>query len=282
MAEPQRAQDEQEARRGPTAAIAVGVVAGALSGLFGVGGGILIVPGLVFVMRLPARQAYATSLAAVLPISAASLVGYGTAGKVDWIFVVFLSTGSVVGAVLGTKLLKVVSQRYLAGGFILLLLLTAGLLFADLAEADGRGDLTALAAAGLVAIGMATGVLAGLLGLGGGVMMIPAMVVLFGVPPAVAKGTSLAVIIPTSLAGTLRNTATGLADLRAAALVGVSGIASALVMSKLSVGLDPRTSNVLFAILLGSLATKMLVDLVREVRAGRPQPPADPLTALGE
>lgn len=282
MADPQSAQTPARAGRGPLAAVAVGVVAGALSGLFGVGGGILIVPGLVFVMRLQPRLAYGTSLAAVLPISAASLVGYWTSGKVDWALVALLSTGSVVGAIIGTKLLKVLSQRYLAVGFIVLLLLTAGLLFADLTDSDGRGALSMTVAVALVGIGVATGVLAGLLGLGGGVIMIPAMVVLFGVPPAVAKGTSLAVIIPTSVAGTWRNRASGLTDLRAAALVGLSGIVTALAMSKLSVGLDARTSNLLFALLLGSLALRMLLDLVREIRAGRAEPPTDPLTALGE
>ena len=62
----------------------VGLVAGFLSGLFGVGGGILIVPALVIVLKLGQKLAHGTSLAAVLPIAMSSLLGYTIEGKVDW------------------------------------------------------------------------------------------------------------------------------------------------------------------------------------------------------
>jgi uncharacterized protein len=226
--------------RGPLAAILVGLVAGALSGLFGVGGGIVIVPGLLLVMRLPARMAYGTSLAAVLPISVASLFGYWTSGKVDWTAALLLSSGSVIGAVLGTRLLRVISQRVLAAVFIAVLLVTAVRLVADHSSALGRGPADVPMALGLFVVGLATGVLAGLLGVGGGMVMIPAMVLLYGIPPAIAKGTSVAVIIPTSIMGTWRNHRHRNTDLRVAAMVGFSGVVSAFVMSKVSVGLDPR------------------------------------------
>ena len=65
-------------------AAVLGVVAGFLGGLFGVGGGILIVPALVLVLHMDQRLAHGTSLAAVLPIAVASLTGYTLEDKVDW------------------------------------------------------------------------------------------------------------------------------------------------------------------------------------------------------
>jgi len=62
----------------------VGLGAGFLSGIFGVGGGILIVPGLVFFAKMEQRRAHVTSLAAVLPISLASLITYWGHDHVDW------------------------------------------------------------------------------------------------------------------------------------------------------------------------------------------------------
>ena len=80
----------------------VGIAAGFLSGMFGVGGGILIVPGLVLIAKMDQRIAHGTSLAAVLPISAASLVTYWSHDHVDYRVGACLAAGALVGAILGT------------------------------------------------------------------------------------------------------------------------------------------------------------------------------------
>jgi uncharacterized membrane protein YfcA len=249
-------------------ALLVGLVAGFLSGMFGVGGGILVVPALVMVMHMDQRLAHGTSLAAVLPIATSGLVGYVTGDKVDWPVAGLLAVGAVAGAVLGTKLLHVLPHRTLGLIFSLLLLATALRMVLDNADAAGRSDLTVLPALLLVVIGVLSGILAGLLGVGGGIIMVPAMVVLFGVPAAVAKGTSLAVIIPTSLMGTWRNRKKKNADLPIAAMVGLGGVLSAFLASKISIGLDETVSNVLFAVLLTVVAVRMLLQLERERRSG--------------
>jgi uncharacterized membrane protein YfcA len=247
----------------------LGLVAGFLGGLFGVGGGILIVPALVLFMHMDQRLAHGTSLAAVLPIAVSSLIGYTLADKVDWPVGVLLAVGAVGGAVVGTHILHVLPQRVLGYVFAVFLLLTAVRLVADHASAAGRSDLTVGRGALLVLIGVVTGVLAGLLGVGGGIVMVPAMIVLFGIPAVVAKGTSLAVIVPTAVMGTWRNRTKGNTDLRVAAVVGVAGIVSAFVASQVSVGLSETTSNVLFATLLTAVAVRMLIQL-RSTRRARP------------
>src|SRR5690606_17542245 len=122
-----------------------------------------------------------------------------------------------------------------------LLLVTAVRMLLDHADGGGRADLTVGAALALALLGVASGVLAGLLGVGGGIVMVPAMVVLLGMPAAVAKGTSLAVIIPTSVMGTWRNRRNGKADLPAAVIVGLAGMVSAFAGSKISVGMSETT-----------------------------------------
>ena len=257
-------------------AAVLGVVAGFLGGLFGVGGGILIVPTLVLFMHMDQRLAHGTSLAAVLPIAVASLIGYTLEDKVDWPVGVLLAIGAVGGAVIGTHILHVLPQRVLGYVFAGFLLLTAVRLIADHSSAVGRSDLTVGRGALLVLIGLITGILAGLLGVGGGIVMVPAMIVLFGIPAVVAKGTSLAVIVPTAVMGTWRNRTKHNTDLRVAAVVGMAGIVSAFAASQVSVGLSETTSNVLFAILLAAVAVRMLLQL-RSTR--RPPPAADPADA---
>lgn len=253
-------------RTGATLAktIGVGLVAGFLSGLFGVGGGILIVPALVLVLRITQRLAHGTSLAAVLPIAIAGVVGFAMEGSVDWPVAGALVIGALGGAVIGTDALQRLSAKALARAFAVVLLASAARLVLERADGSGRTDLTVLSFVALVAVGLFTGTLAGMLGVGGGIVMVPAMIILFGVPAAVAKGTSLAVIIPTSVVATQRNLRNDNADLVTATAVGLSGVVTAFVMSKVSVGLDEDLSNALFAALLAFLAIRMFVRSFRD------------------
>lgn len=248
-------------RAGTARIVLVGVAAGFLSGLFGVGGGVLMVPALVIVLAMDQRLAHGTSLAAIVPIALAGVVGYAVEGEVDWAASLFLVVGAAgIGARIGTHLLHVLPQRALAILFAAVMLATAVRMVLDDSDAAGRPDLTVGTALALVLVGVVAGTTAGLLGVGGGVVMVPAMVLLVGVPAAVAKGSSLAVIIPTALVGTRRNLARHNADVRVAAIVGLSGIVSSFLASQVSVDLDEQLSNRLFAALLAFVAVKMLWD----------------------
>jgi uncharacterized membrane protein YfcA len=256
--------------------LVVGVLAGLLAGLFGVGGGILIVPGLVMAAHMPQRLAHGTSLAAVVPISIASLITYAAHDNVDWAVAVWLAIGAVGGAVLGTRLLHVLPHRTLGFLFAAILVISAIRLFIS-TDATGRDDLTVGGVVALLAVGLATGILAGLLGVGGGIVMVPAMIVLFGIPPVIAKGTSAAVIIPAALMGTWRNRAKGNADLRAATVVGLAGVVTAAIGATVADRMSQTVSNVLFALLLSAVAVRLIVQLLRE---GRETPPAAAPSAL--
>jgi uncharacterized membrane protein YfcA len=242
--------------------VLVGVLAGFLAGLFGVGGGILIVPGLVLVVGMPQRLAHGTSLAAVVPISVASLVTYVVHDNVDWPVALCLAIGAVGGAVIGTRLLTVLPVRTITVLFVILLLATAARLFIDV-DATGRSALDVTSALVLVGVGLAAGILAGLLGVGGGIIVVPAMILLLGIDPTVAKGTSAAMIIPTALMGTWRNRRSANADLHVAWVIGLAGIVTAALGAILADRLDDDLSNFLFAILLLLVAIRLTWPLIR-------------------
>ena len=242
---------------------ALGLIAGFLSGLFGVGGGLLIVPVLTLALGMDQRLAHGTSLAAVLPIAVSGLVGFAIEGSVDYQVALALIGGAMLGAVAGTRALHVLPTAVLARGFAVLLVLSAIRLMLDHTEATGRDDIDFAMAFGLMLLGVLSGTLAGILGVGGGVVMVPAMIILFSIPAAVAKGTSLLVIIPTSIVATQRNLRTGNTELPTALAVGLAGVVSAFLGSMLSVRLDEATSNVLFAILLTAVAWRMYMRTLR-------------------
>ncbi|MEY3806323.1 MAG: hypothetical protein RIR69_1135 [Actinomycetota bacterium] len=247
--------------------VLVGLAAGLLSGMFGVGGGILIVPGLVLIAKLDQRIAHGTSLAAVLPISFASLLSYWSHDNVDWSVGLWLALGAVAGALLGTKLLHLLPHRTLALGFSGLLIVTAIRLFMPLSSGQ-RDPLELVVVLALVVIGVLTGILAGLLGVGGGVVMVPAMMMLLSLPSAMAKGTSVAVIIPTAIMGTFRNRANLNVDLRAAAICGFGGIPAAFVGGWVSSQMSDTVSNVLFASLLIVVSVRLLLQVRTDDKAG--------------
>jgi uncharacterized membrane protein YfcA len=228
-----------------------------------VGGGLLIVPGLVLVAGMDQRLAHGTSLAAVLPISVASLLTYAAHDNVDWTVALWLAVGAVAGAVIGTRLLQILPLRVLAVLFAGVVIVSAVRLFVA-TDADGRDALSGGGIVALVAVGLAAGILAGLFGVGGGIILVPAMILLFGIPPVVAKGTSAAVIVPAAVMGTWRNRSRGNADLRAAGIVGLAGIVTATLGAVVADRMSDDLSNVLFASLLVVIAARLLWSVWRE------------------
>ncbi|HRV65062.1 MAG TPA: TSUP family transporter, partial [Candidatus Nanopelagicales bacterium] len=85
--------------------VAVGVFGGLLAGIFGVGGGIVMVPLLVFLIGLDQRTAVTTSLLAIIPISVLGMLGYAFGSAVAWQAGLVMGVGSVVGGQLGVRLL---------------------------------------------------------------------------------------------------------------------------------------------------------------------------------
>lgn len=90
---------------------AIGLAGGVLSGLLGVGGGIVMVPLLVLWAGYAQRDAHAMSLGAIIPISLASVLTYGVAGKVRPVDAVLLAAGSIIGARLGAGALTRIEER---------------------------------------------------------------------------------------------------------------------------------------------------------------------------
>ena len=259
-----------ERSRGYAGAAVAGVLAGFLSGLFGVGGGILIVPALVLFLRMDQRVAHGTSLAAIVPIAGAGVAAYALEGSIDWPAAGLIVVGASVGAVAGTRVLRAVPQPALRVAFALLLLATAARMLVQIPDALGRGPLDPWMVLGLVVLGLVSGTLAGLLGVGGGIVIVPVLVLLFSVPDAVAKGTSLAVIIPTAAVGTASNLRHRNVVLATAVLVGMLGVVSAYVGAQISVRLDPVVSARLFAALLTVTAAQMLLRHRRRPEATAP------------
>ncbi|MEO7995808.1 MAG: sulfite exporter TauE/SafE family protein [Gemmatimonadaceae bacterium] len=107
--------------------IAVGLVAGVLSGMFGIGGGIIIVPSLMYVARMQPQQAVGTSLGALLlPVGILGAMAYHKAGHVDVRASLLLAAGLAIGAYFGAQISLHMDSTMLRKAFAVFLVLVAG------------------------------------------------------------------------------------------------------------------------------------------------------------
>jgi uncharacterized membrane protein YfcA len=222
----------------------VGAAAGLLSGLLGIGGGIVIVPGLIWAAGLDRHTASGTSLVAILPIAAVASVTYAIApgGAFDAEASAIFVLGSVTGAVLGARLNARVSERALrlamaiiSGVFGLRLVIPFGF-----GAAKDQLPLDAVTVILLLYLGLQGGVLSGLLGVGGGAIAI-AVLAATGVSQVLAQGIALVATIPTVVTGALTHRSQGTLALRPGITLGLVGmvltVPGALLAFALPVGL---------------------------------------------
>ena len=246
--------------------VGIGQRAGLMSGLFGAGGGTLIVPLLVLLLAFDQRRASGTSLAAVVPAAIVGVISYALNGQVDWIPALLLASGAVVGAQIGTWLLSRIPLTWLRWAFIVFLIAVMVNLFIVIPSRDAVLELTWFAGVALVITGVITGVLSGLLGVGGGIIIVPVLMMIFGTSDLVAKGTSLLMVIPTSVSGTLGNLRRGNADLFAAGMIGIAACLTVPLGAWIARAVDPQVGNVLFAVFIAVIVTQLIVRLVRQRR----------------
>jgi uncharacterized membrane protein YfcA len=109
----------------------------------------------------------------------------------------------------------------------------------------------------LIVLGLLAGAIAASLGLGGGVIFVPALVVLFGFDQHIAQGTSLAVIFPTAIVATVAHTRRGNVQWHLAIPIGIAGIVGAVFGAQVALRLDPDLLRRMFGIFLTLLAIRM-------------------------
>jgi uncharacterized protein len=181
--------------------LALSVLIGVSLGVLGGGGSILTVPILVYVAGMDAKAAIATSLLVVGVTSAAGALSHAREGRVRWRTGLVFGAAGMAGAYAGGRLAEFIPGTVLLIAFGLMMAVTAVAMLRGRQEVEPRdGELKVVK---VVAEGAVVGLVTGLVGAGGGFLVVPALVLLGGLPMSVAVGTSLVVIAMKSGAGLL-------------------------------------------------------------------------------
>ena len=109
--------ETQIGRVGVLPYVAIGVVSGLFAAMFGIGGGVVIVPLLILITKMPVRMATATSLATLLLTSLMGVIRYSGSGHIDWVAALVIGTPAVVGVLIGIRFQKRLPAEWLILGF---------------------------------------------------------------------------------------------------------------------------------------------------------------------
>lgn len=105
--------------------ILIGLIAGFISGFFATGGGMLLVPSFLYILKMDDKKARATAIICILPMVVASGIFYYTNNYIDWKLGLLCATGGIVGGYLGAKILKKLDAKYFKIAFICFLVYTS-------------------------------------------------------------------------------------------------------------------------------------------------------------
>jgi uncharacterized membrane protein YfcA len=235
----------------------VGLATGVLSGTLGVGGGFILVP-LLTLVGVPIHEAVGTSLAFIVLVSGAGAARHIHQSSADIRLAAAVAIPGVVTAQLGAHLAHGLDENVLAliFGIVLVAVAVWMLLAPELPERESSGHPVDLPRAALV--GLVVGFASGMLGVGGGFLLVPALVLLLGIPLAVAVGTSLLAIILPAVSGAVAYAALGSIDWTAVAVTVPFGILGALYGARLAVRLPEPALRIAFDVVLLAGAAKLL------------------------
>jgi uncharacterized protein len=250
--------------------LALGLAVGVLVGLLGIGGGVVLVPAMVYLLHFDQHLAQGTSLFILLPpIGLGALRQYWRAGQVDLRAGIYCAIGFLLGGYAGGRFAVPMSSESLRAVFAVFLLLSAVLLWGKSRGAPGPKtpsrpppSETPFGAVAILGSAAFCGVAAGMVGIGGGVLVVPLLGLLFGFDQHRAQGTSLiALIPPTGLLAFLEYAKGGFVSWRTGLLLIPGVFLGGILGGQVARRLDPGLMRQVFASMLGGLGLWQLFSL---------------------
>ena len=244
----------------PILGLAVGIVAA----FFGIGGGVLFVPILILVFGLQTKMAVGTSLLAVFITSMSSMIAYWRQKRIVYKIGLIFDVATIPGAILGAYFTTIIQEEHLRIFFSLFLLFVSFNIIrkkerqqVDIPEPSQ--DLSRADIAKSLIFAFMAGFLSATLGIGGGVLNVPIMVLVLHIPIHFAVATSCFIIVATSFTGLTQHFMYGQIVPIYGMLLGIGAVIGAQIGARISKKVNPKTLRILFAILLAIMAVRLLI-----------------------
>jgi uncharacterized membrane protein YfcA len=256
-------------RLSPFTYSAIGLVAGVFAGFFGVGGGIIVIPLLLLFFPVDQRQASITSLVAIIPTSLVAAAAFLLSGSVPFdqtVFGLIIAMGSMITAPLGSWALRTWNTVIVRWIFIAVLFSAAIQVLLVLPDRESHLEWSIPTIAGLFVVGVFMGFVAGLLGVGGGILAIPLLVLGFGVSDLTAKALSLIAMAPAAITGTIGSARAGAVNWRAGISLGIPMAVASIIGVWLATITPAEWANPLLSALLVYAVIQLAIRTTRSMR----------------
>ena len=271
----------------------LGAFVGFISGVFGVGGGFLTTPLLIF-MGIPAAVAVGTQGSQLVASSVSGVMGYWRRGKVDFLIGSIMLGGGIIGSLVGVaffQFIKLIGQMDLIISLLYIVLLgSIGLMmlfesaFTMVRKKSVKSEFNRLKPPSLISklpykirfpksklyvsifvpggIGFVSGFLVSTMGVGGGFLLVPAMIYILGMPPLLVAGTSLFQIIFTSAFATIMHaTVSNSVDIMLAVFLILGGVIGAQIGVKASRKVTGARARIILSLLVLGVCTQIAMQL---------------------
>lgn len=233
--------------------------------MLGIGGGIVLIPMLTAWADLDQHSAHGTGIVAVMVTALVGVLVYGKGSAVDLAAAVQIAVVMLPATIVSARFSKRVSAAHLRRYFGAFVVLAALILpFRDLVGDGGLilgGGLPAM-----FAIGLGGGIVSGLLGVGGGSVVVPCLVLVTGFSQQLAQGTSLAVILPSSAAGAAEHARIGHVRGRVLPPVLIGTLFGSWVGGEAALALPGQTLRIMFSVVLLAMGTLFIARSFNEGR----------------
>jgi uncharacterized membrane protein YfcA len=252
--------------------IAAGVlvfVAGIIFGIFGAGGSILLVPILIYVLHLPVKLSLGMALVMLVLTGGTATLTHARARNVSWKIGLRWAAFGVVGAYLGGRLAELVPEAILLTLFAIVIVAASAMMIRSSGPEKPRTPVTHIAMGKVALVGTALGFFTGMLGVGGGFLLVPAMVLVCNLDVKLAIGTSLLVTGLNSLGGFLGFAAHEHFPVGLTAMVSTLAAAGGFLGARLAKQLPAHRLRPAFGVFLLFIGAAMAVQNLIEVLSKR-------------
>ncbi len=232
----------------------IGSIGGLLSGILGIGGGVVFVPLLTYFTDQDFKVNTGISSMAVVFVATTSSITYISNGQTFSIYILYLILGGIIGGYLGSKLTFSLDTKTLQRIFAILLLIVSYRMISNSGYSSRFEENILL----YVLIGIFSGILSGLLGIGGGIVRIPLLIFFGGLGNLAAQGFSLIATVPTALTAAYTKLKNDKEFAKRGSIVGISGIMGSVLGGNLAFSIPQEILNTSFAVFLLLVSVNML------------------------
>ncbi|MCD4550248.1 sulfite exporter TauE/SafE family protein [Schaalia sp. lx-260] len=251
------------------AIVGIGIISGLLAGLFGVGGGLIIVPALRSLLRMEQRRAAASSLCAIILTASVGACVYAAHGQLSLLATLCVAGGALAGSQVGAFLLRTLPERILPWIFVAFIMLIIFVSHVHIPTREADIVFTVWNIIAMILVGFVSGIFAGLVGVGGGGIIVPGLEFVVGAGDLIARGTSLLVMVPTSVAGTFTHARHGLVDVPTGLIIGMSAALFTPCGAWIAGYVSPKVNSILLSIFLASIIISTVYKTWAQLRRAK-------------